>query len=118
MPKLKLRVEKKFTSILFIALELRCMSNYPTLLKWNILLMNESLILSSSTSSFAVSLSQLVAALVIGVERDCQIVSRQLSSSWDPVNEFLSPPNRHIRLPPEGFYEEVCGCVSTEEILV
>ncbi len=45
-------------------------------------------------------------------------MSRQLSSSWDPVNEFLSPPNRHIRLPPEGFYEEVCGCVSTEEIRV
>jgi len=42
----------------------------------------------------------------------------QLSSSWDPQNEFLSRPNRHIRLPPEGFYEEVCGCVSTEEILV
>ncbi len=81
--------------------------------------MNESLILSSSTSSavslslsLSLSRSQLVAALVIGVEwlPDCVVPTFQLmGSGW---TSFLSPPNRHIRLPPEGFYEEVCGlCV-------
>lgn len=87
----------------------------------------KSVIFSSCTFSTVVTILPFCLSffLVLGQwqrlfyeSSDCQIVLCQLSSSWDPVSEFLSPPNRHIRLPPEGFSEEVCGCVSTEDILV
>lgn len=68
------------------------------MLKWNILLMNESLILSSSTSSavsLSLSRSQLVAALVIGVEwlPDCVAPTFQLMGSGERV--FISPKQTH-----------------------